>query len=153
MIYVASSWRNRDQPRLVQLLRGVGYGVYDFREEPGAFSWADIDPSWMTWTRERFRDALVSDIAIRGFARDYNALVLCGLCVLLLPSGRSAHLEAGIAHGMGRPVIIYMAEEVEPELMYRVAHRSWNRRGGGIVFNDGELLDHVRREVEPWRLR
>jgi hypothetical protein len=42
--------------------------------------------------------------------------------VLLLPSGRSAHLEAGWAIGAGKPTCIVLHEEkFEPELMYLLA--------------------------------
>ena len=30
-IYVASSWRNREQPSVVKALREAGHEVYDFR--------------------------------------------------------------------------------------------------------------------------
>ena len=33
-IYVASTWRNTLQPKVVQALTDAGYGVYDFRK-PG----------------------------------------------------------------------------------------------------------------------
>jgi hypothetical protein len=42
--------------------------------------------------------------------------------VLMLPSGRSAHLEAGWAIGAGKPTAILLHEDkFEPELMYLMA--------------------------------
>jgi hypothetical protein len=39
--------------------------------------------------------------------------------VLVLSSGRSAHLEAGYAAGQGKRVIVYLhPDQFEPELMY-----------------------------------
>lgn len=40
--------------------------------------------------------------------------------VLVLPCGRSAHLELGWAVGAGKPTCILMAPNQEPELMYRM---------------------------------
>jgi hypothetical protein len=41
--------------------------------------------------------------------------------VLVLPCGRSAHLEAGWAKGAGKRLVILLDEQNEPELMYRFA--------------------------------
>jgi len=46
------------------------------------------------------------------------ALRDCDVCVLVLPCGRSAHLEAGWAAGAGRSVMALVPEPIEPELMY-----------------------------------
>ena len=59
--------------------------------------------------------------AQRGFDADYSAIVRCHGLVLNLPSGRSAHLGAGLAIGMGKPVFIYMPYAERPELMYKAA--------------------------------
>ena len=42
-------------------------------------------------------------------------------CVLLLPSGRSAHLEAGYMKGRGKRLIIHIPEYDGPDLMYLLA--------------------------------
>ena len=140
-IYVASSWRNGYQPQIVDLLRDAGHDVYDFRHPaPGnhGFRWSAIDPDWQQWTPEAFARSLRHPIADAGFNFDANALRACELCVLVLPSGRSAHLEAGFAAGAGKRVVVFVAEPVEPELMYRLADR--------IVTRVGDLLD----AVEVW---
>lgn len=38
--------------------------------------------------------------------------------VLLLPCGKSAHLEVGYAAGAKKPVLLYAPEPLQPELMY-----------------------------------
>lgn len=123
-IYVASSWRNNDQPRIVEILRADGHDVYDFRNPaPGdnGFSWSEIDPAWKSWGAFAFREALKHPIAVAGFGKDMAALTDCDVCVLVLPCGRSAHLEAGFAAGHGAKVAILLDEPFEPELMYRMA--------------------------------
>lgn len=123
-IYVASSWRNVIQPEIVQILRGLGHEVYDFRNPaPGntGFSWSEIDPNWQEWTPEEYRAALQHPIAIGGYQFDINALRDCDACVLVLPSGRSASWEFGYAMGQGKRGVVVQLGKVEPELMYREA--------------------------------
>jgi hypothetical protein len=122
-VYVASSWRNRIQPSVVSALRGAGHDVYDFRHpRPGddGFHWSAIDPAWQDWTPERFRAALEHPIAQSGFGSDMDALRACDACVLVLPCGRSAHLELGWAAGAGKRTLVLFTQRDEPELMYRM---------------------------------
>lgn len=123
-IYVASSWRNTYQPGVVERLTKEGFAVYDFKNPaPGnkGFSWSEIDPEWLSWSQDKFIEALKSPVAVEGFGHDMNALRDCDVCVLVLPCNRSAHLEAGFALGMGKPTIIYLPEPSEPELMYSMS--------------------------------
>lgn len=120
-IYVASSWRNERQPAVVAACKSAGHDVYDFRHPaPGqhGFSWSEIDPAWRAWSPEAFRDALVHPIAQRGFGLDMAALRACDACVLVLPCGRSAHLELGWAAGAGKRTLILCEQKEEAELMY-----------------------------------
>lgn len=119
-IYVASSWRNAHQPHVVEHLRERGFEVYDFRKPPGkdtGFAWSSIDPNWMTWTPQQWRSALKHPLAIAGFASDLTGMKWADACVLVLPSGRSSHLEAGWFVGKGKPVCVLALEPVEPDLM------------------------------------
>ncbi len=121
-IYVASSWRNADQPMLVTALRQQGHKVYDFRNPDGGtgFQWAAIDPAWKTWSTTTYIQALKHPIAASGFSEDWKAMHWADTCVLLLPCGRSAHLEAGWFVGQGRDVFILIPVPQEPELMYKM---------------------------------
>ena len=120
-IYVASSWRNEKQPQVVAALREAGHEVYDFRNPvPGenGFGWSQIDQAWQTWTPEQYLAALDHPIAQHGFSRDMDALEGCEACVLVMPCGRSAHLELGWAAGAGRLTYVLLDGPSEPELMY-----------------------------------
>lgn len=124
-IYVASSWRNEIQPSAVALLRELGHEVYDFRNpRPGdnGFAWSEIDPEWLGWSPPVYRYLLRHPIAQSGFKSDFDAMEWADTFVLLLPCGRSAHLEAGWATGRGKPTCIVLHEDkFEPELMYLMA--------------------------------
>jgi hypothetical protein len=124
-IYVASSWRNPHQPWMVDLLRQNGHQVYDFRAPfngvPG-FAWSEIDPDWQAWSAARYRELLTTHpIAARGFVSDLRAMQWADTCVLVLPCGRSAHLEAGWFCGQGKRCIILTQDGEEPELMALLA--------------------------------
>ncbi len=126
-VYVASSWRNMRQPKVVATLRRAGYQVYDFRnpkehvhERDQGFHWADIDSGWQSWTPGEFVEAMEHPLAKDGFKRDFEALTCADVVVLVMPCGRSAHLELGYAVGQGKRTIILLSDG-EPELMYKMA--------------------------------
>lgn len=128
-IYVSSSWRNEHQPRIVLMLREMGHEVYDFRNPaPGqkGFAWRDCGgiaakdgPGSGAKTIPSYIEAVFSDRAKEVFKLDKDALDWSDTCVMVLPCGRSAHLEAGYACGQGKHVIWWFNEDrFEPELMY-----------------------------------
>lgn len=148
-IYVASSWRNKYQQAVVEGLRNHGHSVYDFKNPGGGlkgeaqnqqigftavgvveptrvapelmgFQWDQLDPKWKDWTGDQYRAAVLGHpIASHSFTADFRAMRWADTCVLVLPSGRSAHLEAGFMAGAGKRTILYTPtpEKVEPELM------------------------------------
>lgn len=124
-IYLASSWRNAEQPQLVNRLRAAGHEVYDFRNPPNGvpgFAWSEIDPDWQAWSAARYRDLLTTHpIAARRFLSDLRGMQWADTCVLLLPCGRSAHLEAGWFCGQGKRCIVLTRDGEEPELMALLA--------------------------------
>lgn len=122
-IYLASSWRNLHQPAVLAALRFAGHDVYDFKNpEPGnnGFGWKQCDPELTTHlSPERLRRVLAHPVAVAGFKLDFDAMNWADVCVLLLPSGMSAHLEAGWFAGAGKRVVVLAPEIREPELMYK----------------------------------
>ena len=110
-IYVASSWRNEFYSGVVDALREAGHDVYDFRNPPSGdegFKWSNVDPNYMDWTPEEYRQQLSCPQAERQFKNDIKAMLSCNACVLVLPCGRSAHTEAGWFAGKGKRVIVYI---------------------------------------------
>ena len=126
-VYVASSWRNWRQLPVVKGLKAAGHEVYDFRNpspDDHGFQWSEIDPNWMKWNLAEYVLALQHRIADKGFTLDMSALKWCEVCVLVMPCGRSAHLELGWAAGAGKKTIIMLTEEgFEPELMYKMVDK------------------------------
>ena len=141
-IYVASSWRNAHQPLVVESIAEWGFEVYDFRNPPhgkGGFAWSQIDPDWQRWTPSQWRDALDHELARDGYASDLGGMEWADACVLVLPSGRSSHLEAGWMAGRGKPVCVFAPEPVEPDLMVKLCDE--------VAVNYTELRD----VLDLWR--
>ncbi len=124
-IYVASSWRNLQQPNIVRALRLAGFEVYDFRhphDGNNGFGWHELDDNWQHWSIEEYVWRLQFSKAEEGFALDFGGMQWADCCVLALPCGRSAHLEAGWFVGAGKPLHILLSQnQFEPELMYKMA--------------------------------
>lgn len=140
-VYVASSWKNQEQPEVVSALREWGHEVYDFKDD--GFSWAVIDPDWECWDIDTYMNALNHEAANRGFARDFCAMKWADVFVLVLPSGRSAHLEAGWALGQGKPTCILLShKDFESDLMYKMADRI-------VQVQDLQLLNEWLKDVAP----
>jgi len=134
-IYVASSWRNKIQPEVVKVLRYHGHQVYDFKNPPGnaGFAWKDIEENYQQWTARQYREKLLSHpSAAQGYMSDMRAMEWADTCVLVLPCGRSAHLEAGWFAGRGKRCIILTRDGEEPELMALMANK--------ICVDQNELL-------------
>jgi hypothetical protein len=124
MIYVASSWRNTLQQGLVKSLRDLGCWVYDFKNPApgvGGFQWSAIDPDWENWGPDQLIEALDHPLSEQGFGLDFDAMHRANRCALLLPCGRSAHIEGGWMKGAGKQLDVILAEGCEPELMIKMA--------------------------------
>lgn len=124
-IYLAASWRNPYHEDVLNALRAVGHKVYDFKNPPYStgFKWSDIGLE-LPCAAADYRDALYRHPrASQGFNADFSAMRWADTCVMLLPSGRSAHLELGWMAGAGKHTIILTRDGEEPELMALLADR------------------------------
>jgi hypothetical protein len=128
-IYLASSWRNAAQAEVLQELRNAGHTVYDFKnpkEGDTGFGWKQVGIATAadgSVTPRELEQGLSHPRAVDGFQNDFGAMQWADAGVLLLPCGRSAHLEAGWMAGAGKPVFVLapentVAARIEPELMY-----------------------------------
>ena len=138
-VYVASSWRNESQPEVVRLLRAEGFEVYDFRDPTnykGAFRWSDLGTERPEdWSPQQCIEFLAHPRAEEGFRQDFEAMRRADACVLVLPAGRSANLEAGWFVGQGKPLVVLKDWGV-PDLMYKMATR--------VVANAEDVAEALR---------
>ena len=123
-IYVATSWRNNEQPEIINTLTAEGHECYDFRNPPhreGGFHWSDIDPDWKNWDATTYRDHLLnSPIASHGYLSDLRGMEWADTGLLVMKCGNSAHLELGYMAGRGKRTIILL-DDGEPDLMRLMA--------------------------------
>lgn len=125
-IYVASSWKNERYPKVIKMLKDQGCKVYDFRN-PGegkeGFHWTQVTDEPQPWSFDTYRQVLAHPRSVQGFNSDMRALQEADICIVVMPCGRSAHLEAGYAVGSGK-LTIFLWEEVidQADLMPLMAH-------------------------------
>lgn len=117
-IYIASSWKNPHYNTVKLVLEQIGHEIMDWRDPVHAFAWEQVDESWRGWDRAGFASAMETPRAKEAYKHDYCLMCEADLCLLLLPSGRSAHSEAGFMAGKGKRVYVYIPEYDTPELMY-----------------------------------
>ena len=115
-VYVASSWRNEvRQQAVVQALREAGHDVYDFRAPGASFAWKEAATPEQLRDPQRFRDeVLTHPLAKTAFEADMGALRSAEATVLVLPCGRSAHLELGWGARNARSVVLLDDPVSEP---------------------------------------
>jgi hypothetical protein len=125
-IYVATSWKNEHYSSVVMGLRLYGHKVHDWRNPPtggSGFSWRQLglpyDPD--NCSTPELAEFHAQPFAQQGFASDMLGLFWCDLCVLLLPSGNSAHIEAGYAKGQGKKLLILRPTPTKADLMHLMA--------------------------------
>jgi len=123
-IYLASSWKNEKiVNNLAKILRGNGYVVDAFTDTSTGrfvFHFSEIGPIDKLQAISFLKDSRSQ----KAFQEDKKWLNWCDCCILLLPAGKSTHLEAGYAKGCGKKLVIYHPERFplgEFDVMYGFA--------------------------------
>lgn len=117
-IYLIGSLRNPEVPALAAYLRGQGLDVFDDWYAAGP----EADDYWQKYEKARgrtFAQALEGYAAQHVFNFDRYHLDRCDAAVLLMPAGKSGHLELGYVAGLGKPTFILLDKEPERfDVMY-----------------------------------
>lgn len=120
-IYLIGSLRNPEIPRVGDQLRRAGFDVFDDWFAGGPIA----DDSWQEYEKGRGRDyrtALYGPAARNIFQFDHSNLVKSDAAVLVLPAGKSGHLELGFMVGLGKRGYVLFPEEPERwDVMYQFA--------------------------------
>ncbi len=122
-IYLLGSLRNPKVPQLAEELRLEGFKVFDDWYAAGP----EADDKWQDYeeSRERdFEEALRSGAAASHvFGYDLYHMNQSDLVVMLMPCGKSGHLEFGYARGQAMPGFIYFdgGEPDRWDVMYKYA--------------------------------
>jgi hypothetical protein len=123
-VYVIGSLRSDRASSLANYLREWIAGVEFFDDWQAAGPGAD--DSWRDYERTRgrtFKEALAGHAAKHVFGFDKAHLDSSDACILCLPAGKSAHLEAGYMIGKGVPTYIFLDDTVDRwDVMYQFAN-------------------------------
>jgi hypothetical protein len=123
--FVASRWRNRDTVfALVNALRAKGKTVYNFMENDPYHS-SDDDPEEVMQRFEATEDWKNTKMLKDIFTKDMEALKASENVILLLPAGKSAHIEIGAAYGMQKKTIL-IGEQKEAESLYLIFDETYS---------------------------
>jgi hypothetical protein len=135
-IYLIGSLRNPDVRNVARHLRKVGHDVFDDWHTSGP----EADDIWQTYEKERgrsYKEALAGKFATHAFEFDAANICRSDAGIMVMPAGKSAHIELGFLLGLGKLGYILFPDG-EPErwdLMYKFAD--------GIFFNFGDLLEEL----------
>jgi nucleoside 2-deoxyribosyltransferase len=120
-IYLIGSLRNPSIPDIANHLRSQGHEVFDDWFAPGP----QADDWWKMYEQTRgrkYKEALSGFAAQHIFEFDKYHIDRCDTGVLVLPAGRSGHLELGYMLGQGKDGFIILDPTVDRwDLMYQFA--------------------------------
>ena len=120
-VYIIGSLRNERVQQVGNLLRSFGIEAFDdwFAAGPEA------DDYWQKYSNLRghkYKEALAGYAAQHVFNFDKYHLDRCDAALLVLPAGKSGHLELGYCAGKGKPTYILLDGEPERfDVMYNFA--------------------------------
>lgn len=124
--FLASRWRNQDAVlELLQKLRAKGKSVYCFLEKARSLNDPTKDPEEEMQAFEAIVDWRADEAVKRIFQEDMDGLKQSASLILLLPAGKSAHVEAGAAYGMGKRCIL-VGQQKETESLYFIFDEWYN---------------------------
>lgn len=122
-IYLASSWKNKEIVDFIASeLRGQGHEVDNFSDSSNGrfvFDWRELKLNNIN-----AKTFLNDKRTQRAFQEDKKMIEWADAIVMIMPCGRSSHLEMGYAIGKGKRSIIYYPHGFVPgefETMYGFA--------------------------------
>lgn len=122
--FVSGRWRNRDNVLdLTRRIRAKGKSVYCFLEASHSIARIENDPETDMRNFEKLdwrNDHYVKEV----FENDMEGERASEKFVMLLPVGKSCHIEAGVAYGLGKECIL-IGEQKEAESLYLIFSKSY----------------------------
>ena len=136
-IYLIGSLRNPKTIEVGNAIRTLGFDVFDDWMAAGKIA----DDCWRDYEKARghsYAEALAGYAAKHVFEFDQYHLNRSDIAVLLMPSGKSAHLELGYCIGKGKPGFVLFDKEPERyDVMYQFA--------SGVFFNIKDLRKALKK--------
>lgn len=117
--FVSGRWHNRDNVLdLSRKIREKGYKVYCFLETSHNEHRVANDPE-EDMKKFEARDWRSDPYIREVFEKDMEGQRKSDVFVMLLPAGKSCHVEAGAAYGLGKKCIL-IGEQKEAESLYLI---------------------------------
>lgn len=138
-IYVIGSLRNPLVPQVGNALRKLGLEVFDdwFASGP------ETDDYWQKYEKEvghTYEQAINGYMAKHVFSFDKHHLDRTDAVVLVMPAGKSAHLELGYTIGKGKPgYILFDGEPERWDVMVRFAT--------GVFFEPKKFYAEIKKHI------
>jgi len=140
-LYLIGSLRNKDIPHLAKKLREeTKLEIFDDWFSPGP----EADDFWRDFEKVRgssYKEALNNWAAKHVYYFDKEHIDRSNFGVLVMPAGKSGHLELGYMIGAGKTCYILFEEEPERwDVMYQFAK--------DIFFSVDELIAQLKKDME-----
>lgn len=120
-LYLVGSLRNPTVPMIATKLRERGIEVFDDWHAAGPTA----DDEWQRYEQDRghtYEEALHGYAARHVFSFDLHHLNRCNAGLLVMPAGKSGHLELGYLIGQGKPGFVLFDKVPERwDVMYQFA--------------------------------
>ena len=119
-VYIIGSLKNQEVPEVANKLRKVGHEVFDDWYAAGP----EADDYWHAYELKKghnYKEALAGYSAKDVFNFDKYHLDRTDVAVLVLPAGKSGHLELGYAVGNGKIGYILLDDPDRWDVMYQFA--------------------------------
>lgn len=146
-IYIIGSLRNKKIPEVGNAIRNLGIEAFDDWYAAGP----EADDFWQAYEKTRgndYRDALKNWAAQNVFDFDRKHLNRVDAGLLVLPAGKSGHLELGYLIGLGKPGYILLDGEPDRyDVMYNFAERvflSLDEVVAYLALTPEEYVEHER---------
>ena len=123
---IITKFRNKEQcDFLVKKLREKGKTCYNFCDKPADPNNPTAHPEKQMENFEKVEDFFNDENFKNIFKQDMGGLKNAKKVIVLLPAGNSVHIEAGIAYGLGKPLILIGKPE-KPESSYLIFQERYN---------------------------
>ncbi len=117
---ILGKFRNKKNvEKLVFELRKRGKSCYNFCDLPADKNNLESDVEEQMKVHENTKDFYNDKYFQELFERDLKGLKNAKKVIVLLPAGNAVHIEAGIAFGLGKPLILIGKPE-KPETLYLI---------------------------------
>lgn len=117
---IISKFRNKDNcDLLAKKLEEKGKSCYNFCRKPADPDNPDASPEEQMKKFEETKDFFENEYFKEIFKADLEGLKNADTVIMLLPAGDSVHIEAGIAYGLGKRLVL-IGEPKKPDSLYLI---------------------------------